>query len=66
MAWHDIFSSKADVARELAEVETADSPLGQAATSGEQFDEFVDCAQMYLEDKYDKDTICAYLDAFHR
>jgi hypothetical protein len=66
MAWHDIFSSKSDVARELAEYETSQSPLGQAATSDEQFGELVDCAQMYLEDKHDKDTIVAYLDAFHR
>lgn len=66
MAWYDILSSKSNVARELAEHETAQSPLVDRPISFEEYDEFVKCTQMYLEGKYDKDTIVQYLDAFHR
>lgn len=66
MALRDLFSSKRDVARELAEIETANSPIGQNAIDDEDFDEMVDCTQAYLQDKYSKEIMVAYLDAFHR
>lgn len=65
MAIQDFFAPKERVARELAEYETANSPLGQSTQSPEEYEELVQCAQMYLQDTYSKDLIVSYLDAFY-
>lgn len=66
MAWYDVLSSKEQVAKELAGYEVASSPIAERIKSIKEADSFVECTKEYLMSKYDKSTMVAYLDTFHR
>lgn len=67
MAWFDMFNNHREVAKELAQHEVYRWDLEhEQITSMEQFDDYVEGATEYIQEKYPKGLIVEYLDKFFR